>query len=373
MDDRIQQEVTDMASALARQIILDALRVRDQELVWVHTWNHSIDLAHEIVEQAQLHGAGVVLSMANESTIDHVLKNAPLEAATTSPRHWLSGVSKADALILLDGPEDPAIFKPIDKGKVLAVIGQQTQVLGTAFSNRVRTLFVRTTGLTEKAAKTYDIDYSKWLQESNRCLSTNQADILDLGRRISVLLNKDREIHLSSSEGTDLRFRTRGSPLIDDGVIDQEDMRSKNVFAQLPAGTVAIPVDESSAEGTIVLNWPRAYLGDIIQNLRLDFKKGEITNMRALKGEKTFERALRAGIGAKDRLTSLIFGINSNATTSFGQSTDALIPGTLTIGLGDNSFIGGRIHSNFSYQHTLNDAIVSIGPTAVIMDGKLTL
>ncbi len=362
-----------MTSPLARQIIRDALRVRDRELVWVHTWNHSIDLAHEIVEQAQLHGAAVVLSLANESSINHVLKNAPLEAATTSPRHWLTGISKADVLVFLDGPEDPAMFKPIDKGKVLAAIGQQTQALGIAFSNRVRTLFVRTTGLTEKAAKTYGIDYSKWLQESNRCLSANQAEILDLGRRISILLNKNREIHLSSSEGTDLRFRTRGSPLVDDGVIDQEDIRSRNVLAQLPAGTVAVPVDESSAEGSIIFNWPKAYLGDIIQNLRLDFKKGQITNIRALKGESTIERALRAGIGTKDRLTSLIFGINSNATTSFGQSTDALIPGTLTLGIGDNSFLGGRSQSNFSYQHTLNDAIVSIGPTAVIMDGKLTL
>lgn len=362
-----------MSSSFARQIIRDALRVRDQELVWIHTWDHSLDLAQEILQQAHLHGASVVLSMVSESSAIHLLKKAPLEAVTTPSSHLFSGVSRANALVVLDGPENPGIFRTVDKGKALAITSSLTRLLGTAFSKRVRTLHVRTTAFTEQAAKTYGISHAKWLQESNRCLTMNQAATLDLGHRIEALLRKHHEIHLSSSEGTDLRFRTRGSPLIDDGIIDQSDVQSKNVLTQLPAGTLSIPVDESSAEGTVVFTWPRAFLSDTIDKLRLDFKKGAITDLRAHRGEKTFERALREGSKLSDRLTRLVFGINSQASTQLGQPLDVLIPGTITLGLGDNTAIGGRVQSNFSYEHTLNDAIVSIGPTAVIMDGKLTL
>ncbi len=362
-----------MSSSFARQIIRDALRIRDQELVWIHTWDHSLDLAQEILQQAHLHGAAVVLSMVSESSITHLLKQAPLEAVNTPPSHLFNGVSRANALIILDGPENPGIFRTADKGKALAITSNLTRLLSTAFSKRVRTVYVRTTAFTEQAAKTYGISHEKLLQESNRCLTMNQAKMLDLGHRIESLLRKHREIHLSSSEGTDLRFRTRGSPLIDDGIIDQADLQNKNVLTQLPAGTLSIPVDETSAEGTIIFTWPRAFLSDTIDKLRLDFKKGEITDFRAHKGEKTFERAIRGGEKMSDRLTRLVFGINSQASTPFGQPLDVLIPGTITLGLGDNSAIGGRVQSNFSYEHTLNDAIVSIGPTAVIMDGKLTL
>ena len=92
-----------------------------------------------------------------------------------------------------------------------------------------------------------------------------------------------------------------------------------------------------------------------------------------MKGEKTFEQAIRAGTGLKDHLTRLTFGINSNASTPLGQSLDELIPGAITLGLGDNIFLGGRNRSNLNYSHSLNDAIVSIGPTAVIMDEKLII
>ena len=361
-----------MTSTVARQIIRDALRVRDQERVWIHTWDHTLGLAQEVAQQAQLHGATATISVMTENLLSHLLKKAPQEAVTTPPTHWLTGISKANALVVLDGPNDPGIFKAAEKGKALHVTGQTTQLLSSAFTNRVRTLFVRTTGFTEQAAQVYGLSHSKLMQENNRCISANQSAMIDLGQQIGRLLTKHRDIHLSSSEGTDLRFRTQGNPLINDGIIDQDDIKTKNVLAELPAGSISIPINASSAEGTVVFNWPRGYLGDTIQNLRLDFTKGQLTGLRALKGEKTIERALRAGTGAKDNLTRLTLGINPNASLPLGQPLDELIPGSITLGLGDNSFIGGRNRSNLNYNHSLNDAIVSIGPTAIIMDEKLT-
>jgi leucyl aminopeptidase (aminopeptidase T) len=362
-----------MTKAFARQIIRDALRVRDQEKVWIHTWDHTLDLAQEVAEQAQLHGASVTLSVMTETLLSHLLKKAPQEAVTTPPVHWLAGVGKSDVLVVLDGPNDPSHLKSADKGKVLHATGQVTQLLGEAVSQRVRTLFVRSTAFTESAAKTYGISHSTLMQENNHCMSANQSAIINLGNRIGSLLNKHRDIHLSSSEGTDLRFRTRGRPLIDDGIIDQDDVQTKNVLAQMPAGSISMPIESTSAEGTVVFKWPRGYLGDTIENLRLDFKKGHVVGARALKGEKTIEGALQAGTGTKDQLTRLTFGINEKATTPLGQPLDDLIPGSITLGLGANSFLKGRSQSNLTYCHSLNDAIVSIGPTAIIIDEKLTI
>ncbi len=362
-----------MTMALARQIIRDALRVRDQERVWIHTWDHTLDLAEEVAQQAQLHGASVTLTLMTETLLSHILKKAPQEAITTTPAHWLEGVGKSDVLVVLDGPNDPAPFKAADKGKALYATGQLIQLLSTAVSNRVRTLFVRSTAFTEAAAKAYGLSHSALIQENNHCMSATQSAIINLGNRIKTLLSKHREIHLSSSEGTDLRFRTRGRSFIDDGIIDQGDVQTRNVLAQMPAGSISIPVEPSSAEGTVVFKWPRAYLGDTIENLRLDFKKGQVVGTRALKGEKTIEGALQSGKGTKDQLTRLTFGINEKATTNLGQPLDDLIPGSITLGLGANTFLGGSSHSNVAYSHTLNDAIVSIGPTAVIMDEKLTI
>lgn len=362
-----------MSNSLARRIIRDSLRIRDRDRLWIHTWDHAYDSAEEIAKEAQSHGASTVISIQSESLMSHVLKKSPQEAVSTSPEHWFHGVSKSTAFVVLNGPEDPTILKTVDSGKASNFLSQLIRLQGTAISNRVLVLDVLSTGFTEKAAKAYSIDYEKWLNATKRCLEANQADMLNLGKQINELIKRQKSIHVSSSEGTDLTFRIRGSePVIDDGIIDQDDIQRKTYYAQLPAGTISVPVEESSAEGTVVFNWPRAFLGGTVENLRLNFKKGEIVDYRVLKGEESFARVLRAASGSKDRLTYLRFGINPNATEHFGHSIDALIPGTISLGLGDNTRIGGRSHSNFSYEHTLNNAIVSIGPTAVIMDGKLT-
>ncbi len=363
-----------MTKSLARQIVRDSLRLREKERLWIHTWKHSEVLAEDIATEAVIRGASPLISITTDDLLTQILKKAPQEALMTTPEHWHQGVTKSNALVVLNGPADPATLRAADKGKALAAMGHQTRILGTAVSHQVRTLHVLTTSFTDQAAKVYGINQTSFMNLVNRSLSASQTDMINLSKQITQLLQQHRSIHISTSDGTDLQFRVRGSPpLIDDGIIDAEDIKNKSFLARLPQGTVSIPISESSAEGTVIFDTPRAFLGDIINDLRLDFKKGRLIDYRALKGEKTFTQALQTATGLKDRLSRLIFGVNPNTSDIFGQPTDALIRGTVTLGLGDNSFIGGSVRSSFSYEHTLTNAIVSIGPTAVIMDGKLTI
>lgn len=363
-----------MVQTVARQIVRDCLRLRERDRLWIATWKHSFELAEKIGQEAQSLGVSIVLSMFSDSLLSHVLKEGPQEAVETVPDHWLQGVAKSTALVVLEGPEDPGILKGADKGKALQVVGQLTGILGNAVSHQVRTLHVLTTAATERAARVYGIDFAKWTEAMNQCLAAKQASMLDAAQRIARLLRANSAIHISTSDGTDMRFRIESdSIVIDDGIIDEEDLRNRSFLAHLPAGLVSVPVDPSSAEGTVSLDLPRAFLGDIIRDLHLEFKKGVVTGYRALRGEATFAQVLRAGTGAKNRLSRLSFGVNPHATVAFGQPSDALMPGTVTLGLGDNTSLGGRNRSNLVYEHTLRNAIVSIGPTAVIMDGKLTI
>jgi leucyl aminopeptidase (aminopeptidase T) len=363
-----------MVQTIARQVVRDSLRLRERDRLWIAAWKHNYDLAEQIGQEAQSLGASVVLSVFSDSLLSHVLKEGPQEAVETVPDHWLQGVAKSTALVVLEGPEDPGILRSADKGKALGVMGQLTGILGNAVSHEVRTVHVLSSGVTERAAKVYGVDFAKWTEATNQCLSAKQASMLDVAQRIAKLLHAHDAIHISTSDGTDMRFRIdTSSILIDDGIIDEEDLHNHRYLAHLPAGLVSVPVDESSAEGTVSLDLPRAFLGDIVRDLHLEFRKGAVTAYRALRGEATFAHALRAGTGGKNRLSRLSFGVNPHATVAPGQPTDALMPGTVTLGLGDNTSLGGRNRSSLVYEHTLRNGIVSIGPNAVIMDGKLTI
>ncbi|MFX1476144.1 MAG: aminopeptidase [Promethearchaeota archaeon] len=363
-----------MPKSLGKRIVGDCLRIRESDLLWIHSWQHCHALAEEIAQEAQGRGASIMISTTSDALLQHVLKKAPQEALVTPPDHWRQGVAKATAFVLLEGPEDPGILKAADKGKALSIMGHINGVLGSAVSNKTRTLRVRTPSFTQKAARTYGISYQKWLETINQSLTANQAEMMDLGQRIVDLLRSHSSIHISTQDGTDLRFRIRRSNItLDDGVIDREDVQRKSFLANLPAGTVTVAVEESSTEGSIAFDLPRAFLGEVIKGLRFDFNKGQLVKYRALSNEATLTRAFRAAKGAKDRLGSITFGINPRIKEKFGHSTDELIQGVVTLGLGDNTYLGGKNKSTFSYQNSLSNAIVSIGPTVVIMEGKLSI
>jgi leucyl aminopeptidase (aminopeptidase T) len=363
-----------MSKSFAKRIVGDCLRIRESDLLWIHSWRHCHALAEEIAQEAQGRGASIMISTTSDELLQHVLKKAPQEALLTPPEHWRNGVAKATAFVLLEGPEDPGILKAADKGKALSILGHLNGILGSAVSNKARTLRVRTPAFTQKAARTYGIRYQKWSQCINQSLTANQAELIDLGQRIVALLRSHNSIHISTQDGTDLKFRIRRSNItLDDGVIDREDVQKKSFLAHLPAGTVTVAVDESSAEGSVAFDLPRAFLGEVVKGMRFEFNKGKLVKYRALSKEATFTRAFRAATGAKDRLGSLTFGINPRITETFGHSTDDLIQGVVTLGLGDNTHLDGKNKSTFSYQHSLSNAIVSIGPTVVIMEGKLAI
>lgn len=363
-----------MPKSLARRIVGDCLRIRENDLFWIHSWQHCHTLAEEIAQEAQTRGASIIISTTSDALLQHVLKKAPQEAIVTPPEHWRTGVSKATAFVLLEGPEDPGILKAADKGKALSIMGHINGILGSAVSHKARTLRVRTPSFTQKAAKAYGIRFQPWSQSINQSLTANQAEMIDLGQRIVALLRSHNNIHISTKDGTDLKFRIRRSNLtLDDGVIDREDVQRKSFLANLPAGTVTVAVDESSAEGSVSFDLPRAFLGEMIGGMRFDFNKGQLVKYRALSNEATFTRAFRAATGAKERLSSLTFGINPKIKDKVGACTDTLVQGTVTLGLGDNTHLGGKNQSTLSYLHTLSNAIVSIGPTVVIMEGRLAI
>ena len=144
-----------MPKPLARRIVGDCLRIQESDRLWIHTWQHCYALAEETAREAQARGASVMISTTSDDLLQHVLKKAPQEALVTPPDHWRNGVAKATAFVLLEGPEDPGILKAADKGKALSITGHLAGILGAAVSQKVRTLRVRTTAFTQKAARAY--------------------------------------------------------------------------------------------------------------------------------------------------------------------------------------------------------------------------
>jgi leucyl aminopeptidase (aminopeptidase T) len=99
--------------------------------------------------------------------------------------------------------------------------------------------------------------------------------------QVKSVLAGGSEIHITDSNGTDLRVRVQGRPVhASDGIISSDEAQKGgaglNVF--LPAGEVYVTPVASTAAGKVVR--PREYFqGREIQNLTLTFADGRLTSI----------------------------------------------------------------------------------------------
>jgi len=169
------------------------------------------------------------------------------------------------------------------------------------------------------------------------------------------ILSKADEIHVVA-EDTDLRLKVGGRTwIVDDG--------KKN----MPGGEIFTGPIEDSIEGTIRFTYPAIWRGIMVEDVRLKFKRGEVVDARASKGEEFLKKILEIDEGSK-RVGEFAFGLNYNVTR-FTKAIlfDEKIGGTIHMALGAGYPITGS--KNVSAIHW--DMIKDMRKGKVYIDGDL--
>ena len=208
---------------------------------------------------------------------------------------------------------------------------------------------------------------------THSALDVDHLKLRELGRKIAARLERSGKIRVTAKPGTDLRFEINKRPAhVQDGIVDDEDMERGLVSTALPAGKVEVAPIENTAQGTVVFNTPRALKGHMINDLRLDFDKGRIAKYTASSGEEVFREVFEATAGDKDYIAQFAIGINPKAEL-IGYTTDELVLGTVSIGVGGNKGLGGKNDSDFGFTGTLVNPTVEVDNTTIMKNGKLNI
>ena len=141
----------------------------------------------------------------------------------------------------------------------------------------------------------------------------------------------------------------------------------------LPAGVVAVSVDERFAEGTFRSNFASsaAISGEVgdFSGGRWTFESGRLVRFAFDGGGEVFEESYRrAGVG-RDRPASLSFGLNDRLSVSPLLEDQGL--GTVTMHIGRNDHLGGATRSPWWAWLFLRGADVEIDGEKVLRQGRL--
>jgi len=296
----------------------------------------------------------------------------PLEYLRETDPFGLALLDVATANIFINGPEDPARLKKITAERVGAMVEADRPYYDKLREKRIRSAQITLGYVTQQRARNYGFNYEEWKENIGAAMDVKYEKMRDLGKKIGDMLEKANEAHITAGKGTDLTLTLEGRVAhVYDGVIDEEDIQKGSVFTALPAGYVAVAPRERSCSGTYVSDVPEANTGLLVHDVVWNFKNGRLTSFKGGKNVEGVKAMWEKAGGDKDQVGSLMIGLNPKAGKGFLYNN--IVLGAVTVGLGDNRDLGGKMESDFVMNCTVAEPTVELDGKTVVKRGKFVL
>ena len=199
--------------------------------------------------------------------------------------------------------------------------------------------------------------------------TADPKEMASRGRGLEPLMSGEGQVHVTTSFGTDLRFRLDKRPLDYSYGLATEEKAERGEVLFLPTGGIEVSAAEDSAEGRIVYDTPILSGKGLVESLTLQVTQGRIKLVAARSGKEIFERYLREGTGDENRFAYFGFGLNPKLRHGFTQDDKVL--GNTIVGFGHSGAKGGKNVASSTWWASMTKATVTIGGQKVMEDGKL--
>jgi leucyl aminopeptidase (aminopeptidase T) len=199
-----------------------------------------------------------------------------------------------------------------------------------------------------------------------RTMSADYRAVKQRSDAVAKLLTDGKEVHISSSQGTDVVFSIEGRT----GLSDDGHIANPGTFGNLPAGEGFIAPVEGRTNGRLVFDgsvWP---IGRLETPLTVEVVDGYATSFSGPAGEQ-FRSVLDKHGHEAFAVAELGIGTNEAATLTGNVLEDEKIIGTIHVAFGDNHSFGGTIRVSSHQDGVVLQPTADIDGTRLLEDGRL--
>jgi leucyl aminopeptidase (aminopeptidase T) len=356
----------------AKSVVHSCLRIHEEDRVCIFTWGHSLGLAEALALECQIVGAKTHLEVETDRLYYQAVLKLPIKYLKEANPFSLSLLDVSTANIFIQGPEDPEGLKKITPERMSAMVQADKPYSHKFLEKKIRTAQIYLGYVTHQRAKTYGFDYEKWNRNVQAAMDVDYGEMRELGAKAAKMLENGSVVQIKADNGTDLRLELQDKAArIDDGVIDDQDISNGHVFTAIPAGTVAILPKERSAEGIFISDIPEADTGLLVHGISWKFKNGRLASFTGSKNVDTVRKRWEAAKGDKDQASWLIIGLNPNAQGGFLHNN--IVLGSVTLGIGDNRELDGKMESDFGARCTILRPSIKLDGRLIIKNGRFVV
>jgi len=286
--------------------------------------------------------------------------------------HEIAALRESDAYVYFWGPADRLQWHSLPKSTVDSLTAYDETWFKIAEETELRWCRLELGRVTEELAADYGIDYGEWVTELLEASTIDPRPMVRDGKKVAEKLERGRNVEITHRNGTKLELRLKGRKCyVDDGIIDETDVKAGFGESNVPAGVVTVAVDEKYAEGKFVSNRPTRHgpSKGKSDNGAWTFKEGKLSKYDYEKGKKYFDRLYAAGGEEKDRPGILSIGLNPKIRNS--PLFEDQEYGVVTVYVGSNGWLGGDNGGDFKAWIALRGADVNVDGEDILKSGKI--
>lgn len=335
--------------------IVDALGVRDGELIEVQDDSGRIEIVSEILMRIECRGATPMVHLSPPEYMATLLERAPLHYLKQWDLHRSTLLSSAHRRLLL-GSTHPDL-SAVSANRVQAwrdAVGRLSDR-----ESELRLPFLLVGIPTRERAEQSGLAFDQLESLMLHALCVSVADLRTEIAAVVKHLHGSQHIVLETS-GHKLRLLHGGRKwLTDDGDIDDADIAAGATGSNLPSGSIYTTVLEESGEGTL-----RLERAGPATDVLLHFREGRIVQIDAASGGDALRSIFRGHTGEPSRISHIGIGLNPALRHTIGWTlVDQHVHGNLFIAFGENRYMAGHNESSLNIDFCLPNA-------RLIIDGK---
>jgi aminopeptidase len=364
---------------LADRVVTQSAGVKEGEVVLITGQLADGELLENLAVNVRKAGAFPVVLYDTDRLDKRMFFDVPAKYDTQPDKAVLGLMGMADAVINLADNTTEDLFEGADPVRTAARAKAGEAINQAMLKRGVRTIelgnnLYPTSWRAERYGMSED-DLSKLFWNG---VNVDYSDVQKRGDTVKAVLAAGDEVHVTNPNGTDLKLRIKGRPvLVSDGILSDAERKAGGVAASvyLPAGEVYTTPVAGSAEGKIVQT--RGYFrGKPIDNLTLTVSGGKVTTMTGTGAGWADYKAMYDAVAdaRKDVFGFIDLGINPNVKLPAKSSIGTWVPaGAVTLGAGNNSWAGGDNTVPWTGTLFLPGSTVTLDGKTIVEAGALKL
>jgi leucyl aminopeptidase (aminopeptidase T) len=360
---------------LAQKIVNDSARVKEGDLVLITGSARDTELLENIATYVRQAGAFPMVSLNTQRMGQLYFKKVPAKYDSQEPKLNLELTKVFNVNINLDPSEALDAFATVPPDR-RAALGKAFEPVNTlALKRNVRTVNVGNELYpTTSRAQLYGVSKDQLAQSFWGGINVDYAKLQATAKAGQAALGAGKVVHITNPNGTDIRMKIEGRPVLaSDGVISEDDIKKGGAACAvyLPAGEVYVTPVPGTAEGKVVVDH-QLFEGKDIPGLALTFTGGKLTAMTAKSGLEPLRALYDAAGAGKDQLGVLDIGINPNVRHTPGSKMLSWVPaGMVTLVVGGDQWAGGDNASTFNLANFLPGSTVTVDDKVIVDKGTL--